>query len=567
MHYKTSLIHATSLLIIIIVFSCSDRKNPTQFQNQLASAGIASGEITFCGASPDEFGTVSFASTCSEKVKSDFNLATALLHSFEYSESEKVFGRVIEQEPSCVMAYWGVAMSTFHPLWAPPAKADLEKGAKVIAIARGILDGEQSREADYIETIATIYDNHDQLDHKARVLKFEDASRRLYEKYPDDKEAAIFYALALDASADPKDKTFKNQKKAGDILNNIFAQNPNHPGIAHYIIHNYDYPELAALGLDAARKYASIAAASAHAQHMPSHIFTRLGLWQESVQSNINSISAAQCYAEKSGVKGHWDEELHGLDYLIYALLQQANDAEASKQIQYLSTIDAVSPVNFKAAYSFAAGSARYAVERKDWQAAAKLEFVPKDFPWEKFPWESGNVYFARFLGAIHTNQVTQAKDDYAKLKVAHSKLVELKDEYKANLVMIQLKACEGWLKYAEGKKAEAVALLTEAATMEEATAKHPVTPGEIIPARELLADLYLALGDMKNARKEYEADLVKHPNKFNDVYGAALASEKSGDREAAREYYQKVLELSGSSASDRPQLKAVKSNMKLSSL
>ncbi|MFZ6012585.1 MAG: hypothetical protein ACOYXT_19735, partial [Bacteroidota bacterium] len=253
----------------------------------------------------------------------------------------------------------------------------------------------------YIEAIAAIYDDWAKIDHGTRLQKYLQASQKIYERYPEDNEAAIFYALALRAAADPADKSFKNQKKAGEILNKLFLNQPNHPGIAHYIIHTYDYPELATLALPAARQYATIAAASAHAQHMPSHIFTRLGLWDESITSNTNSISAAQCYAEKTQLKGHWDEELHGLDYLIYAYLQKADDDKAREQFQYLKTITNVFPLNFKDAYSFAAIPTRYALERKDWKEAASLSLNPADFPWEKFYWEKGNLYLGRVLGAV----------------------------------------------------------------------------------------------------------------------------------------------------------------------
>lgn len=541
--------------VVIALLSCSKEKDTKDLRAELAALDLERGEITLCGAGTDQLGTVAFGLACSEAVRKDFNLATALLHSFEYTEAEKVFVKVVEQDPRCVMAYWGIAMSNFHPLWSAPDSVEMVKGAKVITLARSLVADTSSREAHYIEAVGTIFDIEGSADYKSRLLKFEQSCQKIYALYPDDSEAAIFYALALGASADPKDKTFKNQRKAGKILNTIFENNPNHPGIAHYLIHIYDYPEIANEGLSAARKYASIASASAHAQHMPSHIFTRLGLWDESIKSNLQSISAARCYAAQSGVQGHWDEELHGLDYLIYAYLQQGNDAAAKKQLDYLNTIDTVSPVNFKGAYSFAAGSARYAVERKDWEEASNLDVAKKDFPWEKFPWETANLNFACFLGAIQTNKFTLAKKELENLQSHHKVLLERKDNYKANLVRIQILSAQAWIKYSEKKPAEALALMAEAATMEEATAKHPVTPGEIIPARELLADLYLLMGKPRDAQREYENDLKKHPNKFNVLYGAALASVKVGDLKKARLYYKQLLDVSHNSGSDRLQL------------
>jgi hypothetical protein len=458
------------------------------------------------------------------------------------------------------MAYWGAAMCNFHPLWEAPSENDLQKGARIIALARSLIEDKSSKESDYLEAIATIYDQWDKLDQRTRVIKFEKASQLIFEKYPNDNEAAVFYALALRTSADPGDKTFANQKKAGQILNTLFENNPNHPGIAHYIIHNFDYPELADLALPAAKKYASIAAASAHAQHMPSHIFTRLGLWDESIQSNINSISAAQCYAQNMGIKGHWDEELHGMDYLIYAYLQKADDDKALEQMDYLNTITEVFPINFKVSYSFASIPTRYAVERKDWTAAAKLELNPTGLPWEKFPWEKSNINFGRLLGAIHTNHLTAARNELNQLKTNYEMLLEAKENYKADLVNIQIKIGEGWIRFAEGKKAEALSLLIVAADMEDATEKHPVTPGEIIPARELLGDMYLEMGESAKALEAYEANLNRHQNRFNGLYGAGRAAEQSKDFNKASAYYKKLLALTNSSGNHRSELLLAKS-------
>lgn len=546
--------------LVILSLSCSGKKNQSKFESELESLNLQSGEITLCGSGTDQFGSVAFSLSCSEKVRADFNLATALLHSFEYTEAEKVFAKVIEEDPECIMAYWGAAMCNFHPLWAPPNIDELEKGSKIVALGRSIVLDKSSRESEYLEAVATIYDQYNTLAHHTRLLKFEEASANIYEKYPDDKEAAIFYALALNASADPADKAFVNQKKAVGILNAIFDNEPNHPGVAHYIIHNYDYPELAELALPAARKYASIAAASAHAQHMPSHIFTRLGLWDESIQSNINSISAAQCYAQNIGATGHWDEELHGLDYLIYAYLQMADDNKALEQIRYLKTIKEVFPQNFKDAYSFAAMPTRYVLERRDWKAATKLELEPVDFPWDRFIWERANINFGRLLGAVHTRELENARRELDQIQSIYEKLQQENENYKANLVLIQMKAGEAWIKLEEGDKFNAIKLMTEAADMEDATAKHPVTPGEIIPARELLGDMYFEIGDFSNALKAYEEDLNRHPNRFNGLYGAGLALEKVGGAKETNQYYEQLLRITNSSESDRPQMLAIKS-------
>lgn len=552
-------IRLTQILIAIILLSCTGKKQD-QFESELKSLALTQGEITLCGSGVDQFGSVDFSVSCSAKVRADFNLATALLHSFEYTEAEKVFAKIIHEDPRCVMAYWGAAMCNFHPLWEAPSENDLQKGARIISLARSLIEDKSSKESDYLEAIATIYDQWDKLDHHTRVIKFEKSSQLIFEKYPNDNEAAVFYALALRTSADPGDKTFVNQKKAGQILNTLFESNPNHPGIAHYIIHNFDYPELADLALPAAKKYASIAAASAHAQHMPSHIFTRLGHWDESIQSNLNSISAAQCYAQNMNIKGHWDEELHGMDYLVYAYLQKADDGNALKQLEYLNTITEVFPLNFKVFYSLASIPTRYALERRDWTAAAKLELSPARFAWEKFSWEKSNVNLGRLLGAVHTHQLTAARQELKELQRNYEMLLNAKENYKANLVNIQIKIGEGWIRFAEGKKEEAITLMITAADMEDATEKHPVTPGEIIPARELLGDMYLAMGESAKALVEYEANLKRHQNRFNGLYGAGLAAEQSGDLNRATTYYKKLLALAGTLENHRPELQLAKS-------
>jgi tetratricopeptide (TPR) repeat protein len=545
-------------LTTAILLSCSGSKD--QLNSDLKSLALFRGDVALCGSEEGKFGKVSFGLSCAEKVSENFNLATALLHSFEYSEAEKVFAKVIDEDPGCVMAYWGVAMCNFHPLWAPPSEAELRKGSRVIELARSLSGDVSTRESAYVEAIATIYDQWETFDHQTRLLKFEEASERVFRKYPDDNEAAIFYALAVRAAADPADKSFARQKKAGEILNAVLRKEPDHPGVAHYIIHNYDYPELATLALPAARKYASIAAASAHAQHMPSHIFIRLGLWDESIASNLNSIAAAQCYAENTGIKGHWDEELHGMDYLLYAYLQKGDEVKALEQIEYLRTIDKVFPENFKDAYSFAAMPARYALERKNWEEAADLELRPSDFPWVKFPWEKANVNFARLLGAVHLNQLADARKELDQLRAIHHKLVDLKQSLKANFLAIQVKTGEAWIKFMEGKETDAAQLMKAAADIEDMTEKEAVTPGEVIPARELLGDLYMAMNEPAKALEAYEINLERRPNRFNGLYGAGLAAERSGNPEKALLYYKRLLDIAGDSRMKRPELKAARS-------
>ena len=546
---------------LLLLLSCN-RKAKAPSNENINAINLKRGDIVLCGPPDQEFGIVSFANSCSEKVKKDFDLAMALLHSFEYDEAEKVFAKIIDEDPACPMAYWGVAMSNYHPLWVPPTQPELEKGAKAIALAQSITQ-RSKRESDYIEAIASFYKDWNKTDHRTRSLNYQRSMEKIYTTYPDDKEAAIFYALSLTAVANPADKTFANQKKAYTILTALYPGQPDHPGIVHYIIHNYDYPELAALALPAARKYASIAPSSAHAQHMPSHIFTRLGLWDDCIKSNLAAASSAKCYAETAGIKGHWDEELHALDYLVYAYLQKGDNVLAKKLWDYLKTINEVEPFNFKVAYAFAAIPARYVLENKLWKEAAGLQLHNENFPWQNFPWQKAIIHFARVLGSVHTGNIDAAKTEIKKLNSLYDMLMAKKDAYNANQVMIQIKTGEAWIKFAEGKNAEALQLMNIAVNMEDNTEKHPVTPGEVIPARELLADMLIQMNKPAEALIAYEQDLKKHPNRFNALYGAASAAEKSNNFKKANDYYRQLTGIANSSGSNRPELETAKLYLK----
>ena len=416
----------------------------------------------------------------------------------------------------------------------------------------------------FIHAANLFYKDWNTTDHRSRSLAYANAMEKLHTDNPANKEIAIFYSLALVATADPADKTFVNQKKAGNILSGLYPEGPNHPGIVHYIIHTYDSPELAAMGLSAARKYASIAPSSAHAQHMPSHIFTRLGLWDECISSNLVAAASAKCYAESVGMKGHWDEELHALDYLVYAYLQKGDNNAAKKQLDYLATINEVSPVNFKVLYAFASIPARYTLENRAWKEAAGLQFHPANFPWEKFPWQKAILHFARLLGSVHTGQLDPARAELKKLNTIHDTLMAQKDDYKANQVMIQIRSSEAWILLGEGKNAEALQKMNLAADMEDKTEKHSVTPGEVLPARELLADMLLQLNKPAEALTAYEEDLRKHPNRFNGLYGAATAADRSGDRGKATNYYQQLLAVANAPRSNRPELETARSFLKM---
>jgi len=534
-----------SILLLTIFYACKQKSNQPLAED-INAINLKKGALILCGPAEKGLGMVSFQISGDAALAKDFNYAVALLHSFEYEEGEKAFAGIIEKDPSCAMAYWGVAMCNYHPLWTPPDEAELKKGLKALTIAKSI-DEKTERETAYINALLNFYTGYDKTDHRTRSLLYQKAMEEMYKKYPDDKEAAVFYALSVDAAADPADKTFANQKKAGEILNAVYPGQPDHPGIIHYIIHTYDYPGLAQMALPAARKYASVAPSSGHALHMPSHIFTRLGLWDESIQANIASKEAAKCYAESAGIKGHWDEEIHAIDYLIYAYLQKGDTQHAKEVRDYFLSFDAVYPPNFKVAYAFASVPARYVLENRLWKEAAALSISSPGFiPWHKHPWEAAITHFSRVLGFVHTNQLDSAKATLKVLNKLHDELTNKKDTYKTNQVDIQIKAAQAWILWKEGKNKEALTYMSEAADMEDKTEKHPVTPGEVLPARELLADMLLLMNKPGEALVAYEAGLQKHPNRFNGLYGAGMAAEKAGKADLSRSYFKQLSVIAG---------------------
>jgi tetratricopeptide (TPR) repeat protein len=545
-------------LSCISLIGCNGSNN-VPGKETISAMNLKQGKTILCGPPEKSLGAVSFETSCTEATRKDFDVAMALLHSFEYDESEKAFAAIINKAPACAMAYWGVAMSNFHPLWAPPAKEEFEKGRKAIEIAKAIR-GKSKRETAYINALAEMYKDPEKTSHATRCIGFEKAMEKLHADFPNDKDAASFYALALNGAADPADKNYTKQKKAGQVLNSLGLDRSSHPGVIHYIIHSYDYPALAAMALPAARKYASLAPSSAHAQHMPSHIFVRLGLWDESIYSNTMAASAARCYAESAGMKGHWDEELHCLDYLVYSYLQKADNKNAKEQWDYLRSIRVVHPVSPKVVYSFAAIPSRYLLENRMWTEAAVLQPQEiKDIVWEKYPWENAIIHFTRLLGAIHLNKLDTARIELKRMSYLHDVLVQKREVYKARQVEIQVKASEAWILFKEGKDAEALTLMNEAATIEETTPKPPVSPGEVVPARELMGDLLMAMNKPAAALEAFEINLKDHPYRFNALYNAGLAAEKSNNMAKAVNYYQQLLHTCSPSASDRPELIAVK--------
>ena len=490
----------------------------------------------------EKIGKVNFPISCGIAAQEQFNRAVAFLHSFWYAEALKAFTSLAENNPDCAMGYWGIAMSLWHPLWQPPDVETLKKGWAAVEKAKA-LNVKSERERDYIAAVEAFYMDSEVLDHRTRALAYEKAMEQIYLRYPEDLEAAVFYALALNATALSTDKTYENQQKATEILMKVFAEKLEHPGAAHYLIHNNDYPPLADRALVAARRYASIAPSVPHALHMPSHIFTRLGLWEESIHSNSASAAAAKRNSS-------WFEQLHAMDYLVYAYLQGAQDREAKRVLDEANVTGKVAPDNFASAYALAAIPARYALERRQWAEVASLE--PRQ---SRHIYTEAITYFARAIGSAQMGDLTTARKDIEKLQSLRDALLDLEQSYWADQVEVQHRAASAWLAYAEGKNEAALQLMVSAAELEGSTEKHPVTPGAIVPAHELLGELLLELGKPEQALNEFETSLRTSPNRFNTFYGAARAAELLGDNEKTTDFYEKLVALCENADSERPEL------------
>ncbi|WP_282044486.1 hypothetical protein [Winogradskyella flava] len=539
------------LIFFFLTIACKDKvpkPNPA-----LAGIDLKRGELLLCGT--EQFGDVSFSLDCNYEIRETFDLAISLLHSFEYAEAEKAFVKVIDTDPECAMAYWGVAMSIYHSLWAPPGPKELEKGLRLIEIAQTLPSSKIAKQ--YIEAIGLFYQNWDEKDHHTGELLYESKMAELYLNDKSDTEAAIFYALAIRSAADPNDQTYAKQKKSGKILEALFLEQPNHPGIAHYIIHNYDYPELAHMALEIARRYAEIAPASAHAQHMPSHIFTRLGLWQESIDTNINSASSAVCYAKSAGENASWAQEIHAVDYLVYAYLQQGDNQNAQVQLEDMENVTDVFPQNDLAAtYALTAIPVRMALENKDWNKAANLQLPKINFDWEKLYWEKAMLHFGKALGYSNIENIKAAENELQILQTLHQKLVDDSETYKAGQVNIQVHTAKAWVELAKENNDQALKLMKIAVELESKTSKHPITPGEVLPADELLGDMLLALNRPEEALMAYEVSLKGHPNRFNAIYGAAIAAKRTNKNNTkVLLYFNQLIELAKGKNSNRPEI------------
>ncbi|MGZ4873395.1 MAG: hypothetical protein ACXVK3_16765 [Candidatus Angelobacter sp.] len=506
---------------------------------------VLSPRLTFAQAdhhtSRENLGNVNFATSCSKAVQPQFDRAVALMHSFQFARDIEAFNAILASDPSCAIADWGIALSHWGNPFAAGQKtqAQLDKGLKAIEHARAT-GAKTERERAYIEAVAHLFTATATTDQRSRVLAYENAMAAVSAAYPDDTEAAIFYALALAAAADPADKNYTRQLKAGAMLEKLFVQYPNHPGLAHYIIHTYDFPPLAARAVGAARRYHQIAPSAPHALHMPSHTFTRVGYWQDSIDANMAAAAAARS-------EGQTAEELHASDYMVYAYLQTAQDRATQRLLESaVETFSRFDPAVVlsgaappSAAYfARAAMPARYCLERRAWADAAKLDPLPSPFP----PADA-ITYFARGLGAAHVKDGATARSAIGSLEQIRDKL-KMKEGYWANQVEIQRQEVSAWLAFAEGDPKAALAGMRAAAELEDGTEKNAITPRPLAPARELLGELLLELKRPAEALKEFEATLTKEPNRFRSLYGAAEAAKLAGNRQAAQTYFRELLKV-----------------------
>jgi len=512
-----------------------------------ATACMSCGQPAFGQDDTDQrFGTVHFETSCNEAAQRRFDRGMRYQHSFWYRESKEIFEEAAKADPECGIAYWGIALSLLNNPHNPPPAPNLPLGLAAIQKAKAV-GAKTERERDFIDALSVFYTDYDKVPHGARVQLYLKAMEGVAQRNPADDEAQLFYAITLNVGASPSDKTYSNQLKGAAILEQIFKRQPRHPGVAHYLIHLYDSPALAEKGIDAAKRYAEIAPAAPHAQHMPSHIFTRVGYWNESIGSNIASARAA-----KDGKD--FGEQLHASDYLVYAYLQLGQDAKARKVIDDMNTVTGVSPDVLPGNYSLAASPARFMVERGDWKGAADLQV-----PATKFLQVQALTHFARALGAARSVNPDAAKADIAKLAELRDKLREAKDAYWTEQVDIQRQVAAAFLLEAEGKHDDALKALSAAADAEDKTEKSPVTPGTPQPARELYGIMLLERGMAREALAAFEATIKKEPNRFNAIAGAAKAAERLGDQAKAKDYYQKLTTLAGNADTVRPDLAAAR--------
>jgi len=506
-----------------------------------APAGIAQEKTT------EQLGKVNFPVSCSPKAQEQFERGVAMLHSYWFTEGGKVFEAIVREEPSCVMAYWGLAVNLLgNSLVGPPPAKDAQKAWEVLEKAKG--EAKTQRERDWIEALSAYYRDHDKVSLDERLLAYTKAMEQMTQRYPDDFEAWAYYALTLQASAPKTDKAYANQLKSAAILEKLFKQNPQHPGVSHYLIHAYDYPPLADGGIESARRYAGIAPAAPHARHMPSHIYSMVGLWEESIASNRSALQVQKDY-------------YHATDFMVYAHLQLAQDAKAKALIDEIYKIgrdDLLNKDNIGGTLgvytALAVIPARYALERGDWKEAAALPAVPS-----KRLMAESLIRFTRGLGMARSGDVAGAKSEVEAIQGIQKALLKAKDAYWAARSEEQILSVSAWVAFSEGSREQAVKLMRSAADGEDGSVKNVAMENRLYPMRELFAELLLETGQPAPALREFEAALKENPNRYRGLYGAARAAQESGDRQKAGTYYAKFVAVSAKADTDRPEIAQAK--------
>jgi tetratricopeptide (TPR) repeat protein len=515
-------------------------------------------------------GKVEYRLDCARSVQADFDRGLALLHSFFYAEARKSFEAVIAKDSECASGHWGVAMTWYHPIWAAPTPEAFKAGKQAIQAATKATK-KNKRDEMLIASLVAFYEANETGGahptgqschgpsgaHPARARAFSDKLKAAHEAFPDDIEIASFYALSLLGSAPPVDRELKNQKAAAAVLEPWWARRKDHPGVPHYLIHAYDYPSLASKGLEAAKAYAAIAPNVPHVLHMPSHIFVRLGMWLENIESNLASASAARAYGEQVHPGAMGFEELHALDYLVYGYLQTGHEPKAKEIVDLIPAITKTFPeIDFVSSYALAAIPARYAVERHDWSAASTLHIPDMPF-WTQFPFTEAHIEYARGLGRARSGDVAGATKSMKRLGDLRDATTNPAFAYFRKHVDLQVKAITAWIKNAQGKQAQAIKLLKEAAAAEDELGKHPVSPGPVYPIYDQLGELLLSARKPADALAAFKASLVTSPRRFNSLFGAGKAAAAAKKQQDARTYFEQLIAMAGDS--ERPELAEAK--------